>query len=171
MAISSHEYTMKKGYEKSPLHGKTVTWTKPSTLAEATAPGTDTNGKPYFPDEAAVVAAAVAQLNIKKGHAIKAALEPTGKPGEEGYEPGITTLDEATKIGRETVASTKTRTRGAGAVVKAAATKQAKVEEKVKANLTSYDKNKLAFLVEIEQITQAEMDAELARRATAKAAK
>lgn len=167
----THEYTPQKGYEGTPIHGQKLTWTVPTSIQEALRPGPDTDGQPYFADEATLLAAAVNQLNILKGHTVQKATKPSKTKDEDGnevtQEPEIRTRADAERIGRATVMRPSNRKRGES--VKAVAQKAKQIQSKVLANLGEYSPDKLRFLVEIEQITQEQMDAELARRKSARA--
>lgn len=168
----THTYTAKKGYEGTPLFEKDVTWTAPTSIAEALKPGPDTNGQPYFADEATLVAAAVNQLNILKGHTIQKGTKPSKSKDDAGNEvtvaPTVKSVADAERVGRETVMRPSTRKRGEN--VKAVATKAREVSSKVSQGLPTFSADKIAFLVELGQLSQADADAEMARRAAEKGA-
>lgn len=151
-------FKMQKGYEGTALHGQTVTWSVPTTVQEALAAGPDTNGKPYFESEAALVATAVAQLNIKKGHAISGKLESL-KEGE------TLSLADAEQIARVTVQGERAP-RGEGGGAKAKKELGAKVQ-KATADLTTKSDAALEVFLSEGLITQEAYDAEKARRQAA----
>ena len=155
------EFTFKKGYEKSGLKGQKVTWTNGLNVAEALAPNaTHPEQKPDFPSEEVLVAYAYAQLDIRRGHAVKAELDAAMEgDAEKNVAPRDLTLEEAEKIARSTTAGTKIRGRsGVGAAAKQVAA-MAKAE-----SLAGHDAEKLAALRTLGLITQEQFDAEVARR-------
>ena len=167
---SNHTYNFReKGYKGTAVVGQNIQWTRPSSIAEALKPGPDTNGQPYFADEQTLLDYAVAQLNIRKGHAVQAAALGKNKDEEGNAIPAVTDLAGLAKIGQSTVAERLTRRTGQPSQ-KDRAEKLTKVENKIRSKIETYTPEQLAFAVEAEIITQADMDAELARRGQGAAA-
>ncbi len=103
--MRTHVYTMNKGYD-APHKGQSLSWEVPVNLSEAIPT--------YFKDEATLVRTAVAQLNIKKGHAVQAAsVERPDKEGK-GTDGSTLTIADLTKIATDTMMDTEIRERGVG---------------------------------------------------------
>lgn len=103
--MRTHTYTMNKGYD-APHKGQSLNWEVPVNLSEAIPK--------FFKDEATLVRTAVAQLNIKKGHAVQAAsVERPDKDGK-GDDGSKLSIADLTKIASETMMDTEIRERGTG---------------------------------------------------------
>lgn len=158
--MREYTYTLDaNAYKETELFEKQVTCQVPETVQEAlsNAPGTDT---PFFATEGDLVAAAVAQMNIKKNHAVTAEV----KDRKEG-EP-LPTLDRLIEVFRSTVMGSR-KERGTGTGTTAKAKRLDKIVEAVQSKLGKYNKTQLATLVDAGVISQEEMDAELANRTAA----
>lgn len=105
-------------YAGKPHQGAKVSCTLPSTIDEALKPGPDTNGKPYFPSQDAILSAAIAQLRIAKGHAANATALEEGK-----------TLADVEKAFREAVMGEARKSTGKKGVTKEAALETASDDE------------------------------------------
>lgn len=153
--MRTHEYEMDKGYPDS-HKGQTVTWNVPVTVDEAISGG-------FFKDAETLVRVAVAQLNIKRGHAVNKRVLDEKAPADQKT---IAALSEYAA----TINYTEDlRERGKGTESKAAK----KVIEKQRAALTEDRLAKLNpagldTMVEMGLLTVEERDAELARRKAAK---
>lgn len=160
--MRQHTYTLAKGYEKSALHKSTVTWPVPDTIAEALAPNPDNaEGKPFFPSEQAILAAAVAQMNIRKGHGLNAeVLAALEGDAEKGVAARDLSGAEAEKIARGIVMGSTIRTRGKGKAVKEAGEKVVALTS----DLSAHTPEKLAAMVTLGLLDQSAVDAELAKR-------
>ena len=157
------EFTFKKGYEKSGLSGQKVTWQNGTTIEEALGPNpTHPEQKPDFPSIESLLAYAYAQLDIRRGHAVKAELDAALEgDAEKKIAPRDLTLAEAEEIARKTTAGSTIRRAGTGA---AAAKK--KLDALTGGNaLAQHDEEKLGALVTLGLITAEQRDAELKRRA------
>lgn len=115
--MRTHTYTCNKGYADE-YKGREVSWQVPQTVEEAISSG-------EFKDEATLVAYAVAQLNIRKGHAIqdatKAVVGGEGPDKDNLANPHMTTADME-KVAADTKAD-GVRARAAGGSQKAKAEK------------------------------------------------
>src|SRR5436853_1899395 len=99
--MRTHTYTCAKGYAEK-YKGREVSWPVPESVTEAIESG-------EFKDEKPLVRYAVAQLNIRKGHAIQDATVATVKDAE-GKDTGKLvspdlSLKDMEKIARDTKAT------------------------------------------------------------------
>ena len=161
-----HTYTCNKGYADQ-YKGREVSWDVPETMKEAIESG-------EFPDEKTLVRYAVAQLNIKKGHAIQDATtekkkDDKGKDTNELANPNLT-LADMEKIARETKATATERAAKGTGGQKAQAKAFATAKEKAKQIAENATPEKLATLLELGMISQEEHDARLAAVGSAPAA-
>lgn len=120
--MRTHTYTCNKGYAEE-YKGREVSWQVPQTVEEAVSSG-------EFKDEATLVAYAVAQLNIRKGHAIqdatKALVGGEGPDKDSLANPHMTVADME-KVAASTKADgVRQRTGGGSQKVKAQALDTAK---------------------------------------------
>lgn len=102
--MRTHTYTAAKGYADK-YKKREISWPVPETLAEAVESG-------EFKDEKTVVRYAVAQLNIRKGHAIQAATVEENEDKTLKF-PDLSVKDME-KIARETRATGDERVRAGG---------------------------------------------------------
>lgn len=110
--MRTHTYTCNKGYADS-YKGREVSWQVPETVEEAISSG-------EFKDEKTLVAYAVAQLNIRKGHAIQDATKEE-KDGKL-VNPSLSVADME-KIAADTKADGVRNARSGGGSQKAKAEK------------------------------------------------
>lgn len=153
-----HTYTCNKGYAEQ-YKGREVSWDVPETTSEAIASG-------EFPDEKTLVRYAVAQLNIKKGHAIQDATvekvkDDKGKDTDKLANPNLT-LADMEKIARETKATATERAAKGTGGQKAQAKAYATAKDKAKQIAENATPEKLATLLELGMISQEDHDARLA---------
>jgi hypothetical protein len=137
--MRTHTYICKKGYPEK-FKGTEIRWQVPQNVAEAISSG-------QFKDEDTIVAYAVAQLNIRKGHAISDAVNEKDKDGKAvGLD--LTTAD-LTKIA-EDVKADGVRTRTAGGVTQKEAKEKLTTAKTKAAELAkTADPAKLAMLREL----------------------
>lgn len=158
--MRTHEYEAKKGYEGTALYGQTLTWSVPQTMAEALGPNPDRpDGQPFFLSENDVVALAVAQLNIKKGHAVAALVGEDVKD-----EKRITTVEAANALARGVVHRPRGEGTGTRKPSKGLGRKQSEAVKAATADLSDKEPAELRTLVKFHVITQEAYDAEMARR-------
>lgn len=129
--MRTHTYTCAKGYADK-YKSREISWPVPESVAEAVESG-------EFKDEKTLVRYAVAQLNIRKGHAIQAATVETVKDAEGKDTGKLVNADlsvkDMEKIARETRATGDERVRAGGnQKVRAEkfATAKTKAAEKIK---------------------------------------
>lgn len=147
-----HTYTCNKGYAEQ-YKGREVSWDVPETVEEAIKSG-------EFADEKTLVRYAVAQLNIKKGHAIQDATQEKDKEGKL-VNPSMT-LADMEKIARDTKATLSERSAPGTGGVKGKAKKFDTTAQKAKQIAENATPEKLATLLELGLIDQSEHDARLA---------
>ncbi len=154
-SLRPFNYTMAKGYPDS-HKGKVISWNVPTSIRAILDGG-------FAPDEQTIAEVFVRQLNIKKGHAVQAAvLAKDAKPED-------VTLDKLTEIGRKTVFGKITGERARGgktAAVKQAAERAEKITGAALAKIRTYDESTLRTMLDVGVYTQEQVDAELARRAS-----
>lgn len=139
--MRTHTYTCNKGYAEK-YKNREVSWPVPETAAEAIESG-------EFKDERTLVRYAVAQLNIRKGHAIQDATVATVKDAE-GKDTGKLvnadlSLRDMEKIARDTKATGDERVR-AGGNQKVRAEKYSTTKQKAAAAAKSATPEQLAIL-------------------------
>lgn len=142
--MRTNTYTCNKGYAEE-YKGREVSWQVPQSVEEAISSG-------EFKDEETIVALAVAQLNIRKGHAImdatKEVIGGEGKDKDSLKFPHMSTADmEKTAAD---VRADGVRTRSAGGSQKAKAEKLDTAKQKaVEIAAREKDPAKLALLREL----------------------
>lgn len=142
--MRTHTYTCNKGYADE-YKGREVSWQVPETVEEAIASG-------EFKDEKTIVRYAVAQLNIRKGHAVqdytKETITEDGPDKGKLKNPNATTAQlESVAAGIKADGNERTRTGGGSQKVKAAQLDTAK--QKAAAIAATADPAKLAVLREL----------------------
>jgi Arc/MetJ-type ribon-helix-helix transcriptional regulator len=142
--MRTHTYTCNKGYADK-YKKREVQWPVPETIAEAIESG-------EFKDEKTIVRYAVAQLNIRKGHAIQAATVEENEDKTLKF-PDLSTKDME-KIARDTRATGDERVR-AGGNQKVRAEKFATAKSKAAEVAKTADPAKLALLKELGLLDEA----------------
>jgi hypothetical protein len=142
--MRTHTYTCAKGYADQ-YKKREVSWPVPETLAEAIESG-------EFKDEKTLVRYAVAQLNIRKGHAIQAATVEENEDKTLKF-PSLSVKDME-KIARETRATGDERVR-AGGNQKVRAEKFATTKTKAAEIAKTADPAKIALLKELGLLDEA----------------
>lgn len=136
--MRTHTYTCNKGYAEK-YKGREISWPVPETVQEAVESG-------EFKDEKALVRYAVAQLNIRKGHAIQAATVEQNEDKTLKF-PDLSVKDME-RIARETRATGDERTR-VGGNQKVRAEKFATAKSKAAEIAATNDPAKIALLKEL----------------------
>lgn len=142
--MRTHTYTAAKGYADK-YKKREISWPVPETLAEAIESG-------EFKDEKTVVRYAVAQLNIRKGHAIAAATIEENEDKTLKF-PDLSVKDME-RIARETRATGDERIR-AGGNQKVRAEKFATAKTRAAEVAKTADPAKLALLRELGLLDEA----------------
>lgn len=148
--MRTHTYTCNKGYADK-YKNREVSWQVPETVAEAIESG-------EFKDEKTLVRNAVAQLNIRKGHAIQDATVATVKDAE-GKDTGKLinpdlSIRDMEKIARETRATGEERLR-AGGNQKVRAEKFATAKQKAAEKAKTATPEQLAILRDLGLLDEA----------------
>jgi Arc/MetJ-type ribon-helix-helix transcriptional regulator len=164
--MRTHTYTAAKGYAEK-YKGREISWPVPESVTEAVESG-------EFKDEKTLVRYAVAQLNIRKGHAIQAATVETVKDAE-GKDTGKLvspdlSVKDMEKIARETRATGDERIR-AGGNQKVRAEKFATAKQKAAERAKNATPEQLAILRDLGLLDEAEATPAAKPAAPAAAAK
>lgn len=158
--MRTHTYTCAKGYAEK-YKGREISWPVPESVAEAIESG-------EFKDEKTLVRYAVAQLNIRKGHAIQAATVETVKDADGKDTGKLVNADlsvkDMEKIARETRATGDERVR-AGGNQKVRAEKFATAKTKAAEKIKTATPEQIALMRELGLIDEADAAANGAKSA------
>jgi hypothetical protein len=153
--VRSFTYTFAKGWENTPMHGKSVTWDVPNDFETAITPE-------FFSNADILREIAIKQLNIFRGHAMKTRFMAKGTPDVDKTLDALQTYARGKAY--KTAPSQKVKG-GARKAEKEAAQREAARQNAALAKIQSYDEATLKTLQELNVYTPEQVKAELTRRA------